>query len=511
MKTKLLQLALLGLLTGNALTATAQISGPLTGDTEYCRTENVRLQFTPTIPTNGGQGTITDVSWMCMQIETNIGGNDHCHDISDANQDLDAQILHQWGLYITQVGSNHVYDIELTAGDHFHTEIKNFAGGWNISTGVYVKYNLSWVYNGVSYSSTLESDHHPVKLGKNPGVDFKINGNSSAGLQEVGHNSVLTMDDVDFCFDEEATFTFRAINNDLTVVQGAPNYTVDFLYNNYPTNWSMSDLATLGGFSWTNGDQYRIQMHVEGLEDDGNHTQYIRHGVTDAEVYLSSPNALRRDKVTNSPYGAQHYAYYMNRTSANGPLIVPQINANGENSTFAEGLFLAIHEFDASTWTVGPALMVGDWVCTGPSCTQIPRLLNNTIPNNEFPEDQLYIITYAVGPVWSAEYPLLMVGDYEEIEQHTGKQKNLLIGGDQGEFASRAYPNPTEGWVLLTVNAAFEAGTDIIVHDLLGNVVLQERFNGLQSRINLSEKPAGVYLVTVQNDHGSMTHKVQVF
>lgn len=68
------------------------------------------------------------------------------------------------------------------------------------------------------------------------------------------------------------------------------------------------------------------------------------------------------------------------------------------------------------------------------------------------------------------------------------------------------YPNPANDVVNVTVDAAI---SNVVVADLNGRTVKNAKFNGVsEASVNISDLSAGVYMMTVSSDKGSITKKI---
>lgn len=76
-------------------------------------------------------------------------------------------------------------------------------------------------------------------------------------------------------------------------------------------------------------------------------------------------------------------------------------------------------------------------------------------------------------------------------------------------FELQAFPNPVKDIVTLHVTKGMRVGTPhITVTDLNGRVVLQQTVSDYMIDVNLSDKPAGLYIIKYQDDENSRVLKV---
>ena len=72
---------------------------------------------------------------------------------------------------------------------------------------------------------------------------------------------------------------------------------------------------------------------------------------------------------------------------------------------------------------------------------------------------------------------------------------------------SSVYPNPTKGIVNVSIPALIENAT-INLYDLQGRQILSKETNQVNTSIGIENLQDGIYLVTIQNDLGSITKKI---
>ena len=81
---------------------------------------------------------------------------------------------------------------------------------------------------------------------------------------------------------------------------------------------------------------------------------------------------------------------------------------------------------------------------------------------------------------------------------------NACVGmNEYGVVISNLYPNPFGGQVILETTTSGE--TQVIVHSLLGQEIMNTEFTGDKLVIETSTWPAGVYLFTVNTAEGQET------
>jgi hypothetical protein len=86
-------------------------------------------------------------------------------------------------------------------------------------------------------------------------------------------------------------------------------------------------------------------------------------------------------------------------------------------------------------------------------------------------------------------------------------QTSALSINSMNETDISIYPNPGTG--NFTISFSDEAEKDILILDMLGNVVLRvERSTSQSVMIDISEQPAGIYLVQVINGENTITKKI---
>jgi hypothetical protein len=89
----------------------------------------------------------------------------------------------------------------------------------------------------------------------------------------------------------------------------------------------------------------------------------------------------------------------------------------------------------------------------------------------------------------------------------TGEQE---IPADENTLGMKFYPNPTTGDFTLELTGDLpEGNTRAMIYDMQGKCVLNTDLTGLRSRlINIGDKPAGLYIIRVINDHRIFTGRI---
>ncbi len=98
-----------------------------------------------------------------------------------------------------------------------------------------------------------------------------------------------------------------------------------------------------------------------------------------------------------------------------------------------------------------------------------------------------------------------------EIDSLFNEQPDCASITSIGEVRSPGFtlgPKPTDGVVVLFADDAFHMGTMLRITDAIGRVVLERPINGTSTTIDLSDKPCGIYQLTVISRVGSRTMRI---
>jgi len=70
------------------------------------------------------------------------------------------------------------------------------------------------------------------------------------------------------------------------------------------------------------------------------------------------------------------------------------------------------------------------------------------------------------------------------------------------------YPNPTNGLSYVKIGDSEFIGNSITVVNSTGQTIITKRITDLETRINLTNKPKGIYFIKIQNENSIGTKKV---
>jgi alpha-tubulin suppressor-like RCC1 family protein len=77
----------------------------------------------------------------------------------------------------------------------------------------------------------------------------------------------------------------------------------------------------------------------------------------------------------------------------------------------------------------------------------------------------------------------------------------LSINTSLNETAIEVYPNPSQGFFLITVDPAATEHGVVRVLNMTGNIVLEKQFSEKQFEVDLTNQPEGIYYIQVQTDN----------
>ncbi len=102
-------------------------------------------------------------------------------------------------------------------------------------------------------------------------------------------------------------------------------------------------------------------------------------------------------------------------------------------------------------------------------------------------------------------------GSSNSVDVVTLKYNTLAVGIkintlDEGQLS--IFPNPTKGTLNLTTQNANLIGATILINDLVGNTVLEQRLTELNQSITLSGLAKGIYILKLSNTHSTISKKL---
>jgi len=137
----------------------------------------------------------------------------------------------------------------------------------------------------------------------------------------------------------------------------------------------------------------------------------------------------------------------------------------------------------------------------------------------EYPEG-IYAYFCTVDPDFTPSYPYVLGTHYFGSVQNgnTGPQSgHNTIPGDAENWSPTAifefnnslltiYPNPTQGYVYVTIESGANANCEIFVYDSLGKLYIKASEIGSEMRVDLDSLPRGVYFIRVSiNDQETVS------
>jgi Secretion system C-terminal sorting domain len=68
------------------------------------------------------------------------------------------------------------------------------------------------------------------------------------------------------------------------------------------------------------------------------------------------------------------------------------------------------------------------------------------------------------------------------------------------------YPNPAKDILVVSSGAA---ASKVSIHDALGRTLIVQNLNSVEEKINLSDIPSGIYLISIQTDYGKLIKTIK--
>jgi hypothetical protein len=96
---------------------------------------------------------------------------------------------------------------------------------------------------------------------------------------------------------------------------------------------------------------------------------------------------------------------------------------------------------------------------------------------------------------------------------------NFDAGSDPSAFISATdkntykdlnsvFPNPFVDELTLNLNDNFSGNNHLSVHNILGELVIEQTFSGKKHVVDLNAAPRGVYFITCKGKQGSFVKKI---
>lgn len=304
-------------------------------------------------------------------------------------------------------------------------------------------------------------------------------------MMSIAQGEITVVVSVDGCEPVSDTTTIYCCPEDLEIimncetgmleVQNIPsNITINHMFWDFgsqtlPNSNSTTFQPTQEGvysfgiiFTFPNGEECHHFIHYDYKED------YCCE-LTGSQAAVSLLN------VNNNYYNIPHTPY--------GPMEVPamceRVILDGSLSTCEDGYYISVAAFDPISWSNDPTVNPNP-IYSGWTQGQAPNNIDLTQPpfNLVFDNQTFYMIQFAVGPNWDAEYILFW---YD-----CDTKREMIIA-----------PNPTQGKFTVSMSNNKEEGF-LEILDLSGNSI----FRGIVSRdvpsqVNISKAKPGVYFVRI--------------
>ena len=249
-----------------------------------------------------------------------------------------------------------------------------------------------------------------------------------------------------------------------------------------------------GGIGWTNA---------------GTPQAFIIFNPAVAEVENSTEDELRNfDPHSGAKYAAS-WAAVMPGQGANGPnddwLISPEVTLgeSGNEVTFwvkSMSSSYGLEEYEVGVYDGDgdPVDGSGFTMITDVETAPFPEWEQITLDLDDYAGDTVRIGIHCV----SEDHYMFMVDDFMVTTDAPASVNDVLAS----KFS--VYPNPANNVINLT-NAENILVDGVVISDLNGRTVKNISFDGVASaQINVGDLSAGMYMMTVSSDKGTMTKKI---
>ncbi|MFK7933900.1 MAG: LamG-like jellyroll fold domain-containing protein [Saprospiraceae bacterium] len=258
-----------------------------------------------------------------------------------------------------------------------------------------------------------------------------------------------------------------------------------------------SDFSNLVAYyNFEHGKVNQANTNVKTLTDQtGNNHNAVLH------------NALLLGSISNWTYGAKvsHYDGNGNgigdicEQSTEGALALEWIDFN---------VYLNPQNASVVQWTVQAIENVSHFVVEYSTDAQQWQAIGEVMGKGEKHEVQTYQFV-DTQPSKGINYYRIKEVEMDGKENLSNIKKLWL---ETAAVAMRVFPNPTTNELNITASDLTESATTLRLFDLVGKVVFQQHLNPnnthLQTTINLSSLPTGIYTLQLQNDGQARTQRV---
>jgi hypothetical protein len=295
-----------------------------------------------------------------------------------------------------------------------------------------------------------------------------------------GKSNICQGESVNFIAKFDSVYTYQWYKND-TLLTGATNDTL--LIN-------------------TDGTYSVIITNPFGCSDTAVKTLTI-DPIPDASISYNGLAQICQGKILNlsANAGFQSYQWYLNGTIINGAsqamysasqagdYKVRVITAIGCSATTQNPVKVSVNSLP-----VKPTITSNGSILTASSANNYQWFVNNNIINGATQKD--YNTNYIAG-----KYAVL-ISDSNSCEALSDPFEILGISQTARRGQHAIFPNPTTGIIHVSLSG------NLKVYDISGKIVveLKEQFNGEERVIDLSEFPAGIYIIQID----SQFHRVNL-
>lgn len=293
-----------------------------------------------------------------------------------------------------------------------------------------------------------------------------------------------------------------------------------FTVNAQITSFESSEGFTLGTIVGQNGWGTNIpatvtngpQMQVSTDYATGGGTNSLKIGGNTASTYHTLGGVFSPVNVVNGPIVTLSMDVYFTNvgTTASDNQIIPQSPSQAKvaarvNFNYLGNIMILNGPAGGTLAYVdsGADFVAGQWY-------NFKIVLNTTASNITYYLNNALIYTGQIYGATNVEQLVLFTDNYSGSAYYDNIQTVSGVLGVEDQVASKfsVYPNPTSGLVTIS-NDNNSTLQSVSITDLNGRNVKSLKLNGeTTSQINISDLAAGVYMMNISSDQGSITRKI---
>lgn len=342
---------------------------------------------------------------------------------------------------------------------------------------------LNQGFDNPDYTITWYHNNQVVQVGGETLMMSIAQGEITVTISVDGCEPVSDTTEI-YCCPEDLEIIMNCETGKLEVQNIPNNITIntmfwDFDFQTFPNSNSTTFQPTQEGvysfgiiFTFPNGEECHHFIHYDYKED------YCCE-ITGSQAVASLSNVTNYYNVPHTPYGPMEI-----------PALCERVTLDGSLSTCEDAYYISVAAFDPVSWSNDPTVTPNP-IYQGWTQGQAPNNIELTQSpfNLVFDNQTFYMIQFAVGPDWDAEYILFWY--------NCDVKRKMVIT-----------PNPTQGEFTVSMTNNKKEGS-VEVLDLSGNSILKNSVDGEKpTSLNITKERPGVYFVRIYIEGEVYTKKI---